>query len=103
MTDRKKCLLCGGSREIHASPESSKNPQFSKNLFVRIDGEYCAIVECHRCQGTGIDMGPPIDPGELCVDCEISDPAKYEKCREPCTVYSEAGKKFDGYNRSFDA
>ncbi len=92
-----RCLLCIGSGREYASPESSKEPRFAKNLFVRIDGEYCAIVDCHHCEGTGLRMDPPIDPGELCVDCEISDPVNYERCREPCDNYSKAGRKFDRY------
>ena len=43
-----------------------------------------------NCKGT-----PPIDPGELCVDCERLGDGVYEGCRKPCEVYSEAGRRFD--------
>lgn len=43
---------------------------------------------------------PPIDPGELCMDCEMRGDGVYESCREPCKKYSEAGRKFDAVEKS---
>lgn len=49
------CPMCDGCGEQYANPDWSKDAQYDKHRFIRINGEYCAIKPCHDCKGTGHD------------------------------------------------